>query len=425
MGLTSGQDSAWNLLGDNPQPVVVAVIDTGLDWHHQDFNWNNLWRNAGEIPDNGIDDDNNGYVDDVIGWDFFANSNKPWDHDGHGTLVAGIVAADTGNGTGMAGINPHARIMVLKALNSFGHTRASYLAKAIVYAVDNGARIINMSVGGQELGTIEREAIDHAISKGVLVVVAAGNEGVEVSNYGIAGLGGVLTVAATDLNDKRAAFSNWGTPIDIAAPGVEVLGLRARRTDTMRDIAGVEYVNGANYVGGDKRYYRASGTSFAAPIVAGVASLLFSQDPSLTAVEVKRMLLNSARDIETPGRDNLSGWGLVDARAALKADREYFIAAAISGVEVVPGADGQPQVQVLGTADANRIKSFVVELGAGEEPASFKKGSSPQASAVVDGVVGVIPAAELAGSTVWILRLTVEHADGSSRETRFRLQLGG
>ena len=144
IGLTADTDSAWNLLGESPQPVTVAVIDTGIDWNHLDLDWKNLWRNVDEIPDNDVDDDNNGYVDDIIGWDFYGRHNKPWDHDGHGTFVAGLIAATQNNDVGMAGINPHARIMVLKALNSFGHSRASYLAKAIVYAADNGARIINI-----------------------------------------------------------------------------------------------------------------------------------------------------------------------------------------------------------------------------------------------------------------------------------------
>jgi len=137
----------------------VAVIDSGLDWNHRDFDWNNLWHNDGEIADNGIDDDGNGYVDDMIGYNFIGHNNKPWDHDGHGTFVAGLIAGSW-NSEGIAGINPAARIMVLKALNSFGHTRASYIAEAITYAVDNGARIINISVGGEGLISLEGRA-DH------------------------------------------------------------------------------------------------------------------------------------------------------------------------------------------------------------------------------------------------------------------------
>lgn len=423
VGMTAGNDSAWNMLGNDPKPVVVAVIDTGLDWNHLDINWDNIWQNPGEVPANGLDDDGNGYIDDQIGWDFFADTNNPWDHDGHGTFVAGVIAADTNNETGIAGINPHARIMVLKALNNFGHTRASYLAKAIVYAVDNGARIINMSVGGKEVTTIEQEAIKYAASKGVLVVVASGNEGIDVSEFGVAGLDSVLTVAATNLNDQRAPFSNSGAAVDIAAPGIEVLSLRARRTDTMRDIPGVEYDSAGAYVGEDKRYYRASGTSFAAPIVAGVASLLLSANPDLTAAELDRMLTQSARDVEVPGFDQITGHGIVDARAALAADPEFFIDAAIARVEVVQES-GRTFVRVVGSADADHFESARVELGAGERPDNWKTVLDKIRQPVRDGVLGDIDANEFQGAAQWTLRVIIQHKNGTRREARFALNLG-
>tara|TARA_B100001540_G_scaffold166788_1_gene147535 strand:- start:2406 stop:6152 length:3747 start_codon:yes stop_codon:yes gene_type:complete len=418
-----GVDRAWNKLGRSPQPVTVAVIDTGLDWNHLDINWDNLWQNPGEVRDNGIDDDGNGFVDDIIGWDFFGRHNNPWDHDGHGTFVAGVIAAATDNGVGIAGINPHARIMVLKALNSFGHSRASYLARAIVYAVDNGAQVINMSVGGKEMSDMEIAAIEYANEKDVLVIVAAGNEGLDVSNYGIAGLPGVITVAATDLDDRRAGFSNWGAPIDIAAPGLEVLSLRARRTDTMRDIPGVEYVDGANYVGEDRRYYRASGTSFSAPIVAGVASMLLSRDPQLGAAQVKQILLQSAQDLEVPGIDQYTGYGMVDALAALQADADYFIESGIERVEVVQEG-GATLVRVLGTADADRFDGARLELGQGEAPTSWKPVAQPLRRAVESGVLGDIDAANFAGAVKWTIRVITTHKNGKTREAWYLLELG-
>src|SRR5690606_21674698 len=210
VGLTGDADSAWARLGADPREVVVAVIDSGLDWNHADFDWQSIWNNPDEIPDNGVDDDGNGYVDDVIGWDFLGQNNKPWDHDGHGTLTAGIIAADSDNGVGIAGINPHARIMVLKALNAFGNSRASFIAHAIRYAADNGARVVNLSVGGPGLTGIERDAVAYARSKGVLIVAASGNDGIEITDYGIAASDQVLTVAATGLDDEHPNFSNWG-----------------------------------------------------------------------------------------------------------------------------------------------------------------------------------------------------------------------
>lgn len=421
LGFDGGPDSAWRRVKPSAQPVIVAVIDTGLDWNHRDIDWKNIWQNPGEIPDNGIDDDNNGYVDDIIGWDFFADSNKPWDHDGHGTFVTGIIAG-AWNDTGIAGINPDARVMVLKAINNFGHSRASYLARAIVYAVDNGARVINLSVGGKEISAIEQDALDYAHRNNAVVVVAAGNEGVDVGNYGMAASDKVITVASTGFKDERQAFSNWGRAIDIAAPGLDVLSLRARRTDTMRDISGVDYQPGAAYVGADKRYYRASGTSFSAPMVAAVASLLIANDPSLTHEEVKRILVNSARDVDIPGIDQYSGHGLLDARAALAADRDFDIQAEITGVAVVAEGGGQ-RVRVSGTATANRFASARIELGAGANPATWTA-AGELTEAVMAGVLASIDASQFRGSPLWTIRLIVTHHDGTTRETRFELRLG-
>ncbi|HXV25221.1 MAG TPA: S8 family peptidase [Alphaproteobacteria bacterium] len=423
IGLTAEKDSAWALLGPKPQPVVVAVIDTGLDWNHLDFDWNNLWRNPKEIPDNGTDDDGNGYVDDIIGWDFLANVNTPFDHDGHGTLTAGIIAAASDNKIGIAGVNPHARIMVLKALNAFGQTRASYIAKAIVYAADNGARIVNLSVGHPTLTRIEQAAIAYARKKGVLIVVAAGNAGIETGGFGLASAEGVLTVAATNPDDSHPGFSNWGPEVDIAAPGVDILSLRARRTDTLFGIPGVEYAAGTAYVGEDKRYYRAGGTSFAAPFVAGVASLLLSKQPELTVDQLERILMQSAEDIQTPGLDQFSGAGLVNARRALTLDPAFSIEAAVTGVEVVQ-ASGKPAIKVLGTAAANAFKSAKLEIGEGEDPAKFKT-VVKKVSAVAGGALGVIPAKEFGGSSVWTIRLVVSHRNGETREARFVLDVGG
>jgi subtilisin family serine protease len=403
-------------------PVVVAVIDTGLDWNHLDFDWRQLWSNPREVSGNGRDDDQNGFVDDQLGWDFVENDNTPWDDDGHGTIVSGIIAATRGNRIGIDGINPAARIMVLRALDEFGHARASLIAKAIVYAADHGARIINLSVGGATITRVECAAVEHARRKGVLIVAAAGNDAATLQDYAPAGIPGVLTVAATDPADTRGVFSNWGPQVELAAPGIDVLSLRARRTDTMRDIPGVTYLAGANVVGSDRRYYRASGTSFAAPIVAGIASLLVSKDPSLTLEELERVLLHSARDIDVGGIDQFTGYGLVDAASALAASRSFFIEAHIEGVRVVQ--QGQSvAVEVLGTADAERFASARLELGPGDRPAAWTAADDTHTEPVRAGVLGRIAADTLKGSPVFTLRIVVKDQSGRSREARFRLAL--
>ncbi len=422
VGFTDLENSAWNLLPDTLEPVVVAVIDTGLDWHHADIDSRGIWRNPAEIPDNGIDDDDNGYVDDVIGWDFLAGNNKPWDFDGHGTIVAGIIAASH-NDTGIAGINPNARIMVLKAVNNFGNTRASYLAEAIVYAADNGARIINLSVGGLQASPVEQAAIDYAASKGVLVIAASGNEGIELAEYGPGGNDKVLTVGATHLDDRAAAFSNFGENVDIIAPGVDVIGTRARFTDAnYRPLIESDYELGDSYVGSDSRYIHASGTSFAAPIVAATASLIMAKNPSLSAAQVEERLLATAEDVELPGPDNYTGHGMVDARAALAVDDGFFLKAEITSAGYEQPGDSK-LIQVRGTIDADRFKRAWMQIGPGDNPGGWKYVGQKRKYPIRDGVLGVIPVSAFQGYDVWQVVINVEHGNGVVRSARHTLDL--
>ena len=415
------------LSGDEPaldefaKPVVVAVIDTGLDWHHLDFSWDNLWQNEDEIPDNGLDDDNNGYVDDIIGWSFTDNRNHPWDADGHGTAVAGIIAATQGNDAGIDGISGNAKIMVLKALNNFGRTRATHVAKAIVYAADNGAQLINLSVTGPGFPKIVQDAVDYAAEKGALVINAAGNKAENIDAMpGL--LQNVVTVAAIDATDTRAIFSNFGNAIDVVAPGVDIVSLRARATDFMYNSATTSYVKEDAFLGDDRRYYRSTGTSFAAPIVTGIASLVLANNPGLKPAELKRVLEQSARDIEAPGIDRLTGFGVVDARAALAADPAYFVDAAIPDVRSID-VDGHAYLDVLGLADANEFASASLEIGEGASPASWTAVGAQLVEAVTNGSVGRIPVGQLSAVPTWTIRLVVRHANGSAREARYIIDL--
>ena len=423
VGYTGADNSAWAVAGDELQPVTVAVVDTGLDWNHRDLRRDSIWRNPGETPGNGIDDDGNGYVDDVIGWDFVRNSNRPWDFDGHGTFVAGIIAAARDNGVGIAGINSAARVMVLRALNSFGHTRASFVARAVFYAVKNGARVINLSVGGPHRSRMAQAALEYAHANNCVVVVAAGNEGTSTAEFGPGGVAEAITVAATDVNDHRTAYSNWGPGIDLAAPGDDVLSLRARGTDLMRDIPGVTYTPDTAFVGDDSRYYRASGTSFAAPIVAGTASLLLARRPELTNERVKRILQQSARDVEIPGIDQYTGFGVLDAAAALEADPDFRISAAITGVEAV--RSGRNTVlRVSGRALADQLDRYWIEIGAGEDPEKWKRVSDRMREPVDGAVLADLEVKHFRDAKTWVLRLIVRHRNGTTREARFSLKLG-
>jgi len=423
VGFTWDRDSAWRVPGIFDHEVVVAVIDSGVNWHHPDLTDAPIWRNENEIAGNGIDDDGNGYVDDIIGWNFVSQTNVPWDRDGHGTFVAGLIGALTDNNRGIAGINPKARIMVLKAMDDEGRTRASFLTQAIVYAADMGARIINLSVGGLGLSRAEQAAVDYAYGKGAVVLAAAGNEGEEVASYSPAGLDHVITVAATGYDDRRSPSSNWGRGIDISAPGVDVLSLRAPGTNLAASVAGADYDVESAIVGADSAYYHASGSSFSVAIVSGVASLMLSRDPSLTNEEVESILLQSARDVEAPGFDRYTGHGIVDARAALTADPAFFVEAAISGVRVIQ-KDGRQVVEVSGTASADRFQRAWVEVGRGDDPTEWTVATEELTDSVYDGPVGNIEVKHFQGAQRFTIRLVVEHQNGHRREARFTLDLG-
>jgi len=422
-------DDQWALRRINLDPdaspsgarIIVAVIDSGLDFFHPDLTRDQVWENRDETL-NGKDDDGNGYIDDIYGWDFLEDDNNPWDRAGHGTHVAGVIAADTGNGVGIAGINPSALIMPLRVLNFLGEGRSHEITEAIRYAADNGARVINLSLGGHHISEAEQMAIDYAVARDVVVVVAAGNTGENVEDIGPAGGGNVITVGASGPDDKRAVFSNWGANIDLVAPGVDVLSLRARWTDFALVAKTANYKPGSNFVGPQAAYYRASGTSFAAPLVTGVASLLRAKDPSLSAADVKRILTHSAQDIDIPGVEQYTGFGLLDARAALAADRNFFINARFSGARVVQGAGGQ-MLQIMGNASADRFDEAWIEIGRGPEPDTWTRTGADISRPVIDGVLGEISASKFEGSPIWILRLITKHKNGDRREARFELKL--
>jgi subtilisin family serine protease len=450
--------------GRAPREVTVAVIDTGIDYTHPDLARESLWSNPKEKL-NGIDDDRNGFIDDVIGWNFAEGSNNPWDRAGHGTLIAGIIAARSNNALGVAGVNPHARIMALEVLNGAGHGRSSQIAAAIYYAIANGAQVINLSLGGENLSALEQHAIRKALEAGLVVVVAAGNLGRNTEGFGIADLQGAIVVAATDPNDQRARFSNWGTNVGIAAPGVDILGLRARDTDFVRASRWASVTPGAAggatlaaavgaaptpagtapnlastteatpnlsagvaasaaVVGAEGHYYRASGTSFSAAFVSGVASWLLSMRPELNGTQAARMILQSARDIGPAGVDAMSGYGLIDARAALAADPEFWIGSRIASVDLNAQAGGDARIRILGTSDANSFAGARVRAAPEAYPNDWIPLGAPLTQPVRSGVLAEIDPRMLHGARRWIVQVITKHANGREREARYVVDLG-
>ena len=310
---------AWSLSkGDD---TVIAVLDTGIDYTHPEIA-SQLAYNTSEIPNNGIDDDNNGYIDDYLGWDFVgqdylnpAEDNNVTDEDGHGTFVSGIIAAKN-NSVGMAGVAPESKILPIKVLDDNGTGTFTTVYNGVKYALDMGAKIINMSLGA--LGTASTSLINlltSAIEAGCIFIAAAGNESDNANKYMPAGMEGMVTVSATTNSNSFAWFSNYGTSVDVAAPGVDILSLRAAGTDN--------YGDGDHFIPNDEtsaEYFWAKGTSASAPFVSGVAALMASQNKELTTYDFLRRLKFSSVDLGDAGKDDQFGWGLIDAFSALSYD---------------------------------------------------------------------------------------------------------
>lgn len=298
--------TAWDIIKGDSGDVVIAVVDGGTDWDHVDL-IDNIWDNVDEIPGNGIDDDANGFIDDVRGWNFANNSNDPTGLPGtpqsasHGTHVSGTAAATTNNAVGVASISWNCILMGLNAASATSDRSIQFGYLAITYAVENGASVINCSWGG--LGNpsaFEQEVIDFAGANDVLVVAAAGNDGTNNDNnhHYPSNYNGVLAVGATNkTNDIKAGFSNYGVTTDVFAPGVSILSTTPGNT-----------------------YSSAfSGTSMASPLVAGLAGLVRTLHPTWTYNQVREQIRVSCDNIDgaNAGIAGLLGKGRVNATQAL------------------------------------------------------------------------------------------------------------
>ncbi len=263
--------------------VIVAVIDTGVDASHPDL--------QGRL---------------VKGYDFVNNDDTPEDTVGHGTFVASLIAANADDNQGIVGVAPGVQIMPLKALDRQGGDSLT-IARAIRYAADNKANVINLSLGGPQNSRSIRQAIDYATSRGVVVVAASGNSGTKGNPVEYpAALPNVVSVGATGPSDKIASFSSHNITVDVAAPGVNVFGARSSINLICRAYNGTPYCT-------------ASGTSFAAPYVAGAAALVLSVNPNLTPAQVENILTSTATDLGQPGTDSYYGAGLINVEKAVNA----------------------------------------------------------------------------------------------------------
>ncbi len=323
--------TGWDIAREAPE-VVVAVIDTGIDIKHPDLT-NNLWVNEKEIPGNKKDDDKDGYIDDVNGWDFINNMADPapkfkagFTEEGinHGTIVAGVLAAQGNNQIGVSGVAQNLKIMSLKALDDSGRAQADKIIKAINFAIDHKANIINLSFAGDKSSSALEQAIRRAYDKNIIVVAAAGNDlerGVgkfldkkplyPVCYDGRAGENLVVGVGATGPLDEKAVFSGYGKCLDLVAPGVSIFSTAV--------LAPQKSSNNKSFQDAYDGYW--SGTSFAVPQVSATLALMMQINPSLKPKELINLLKASADNINAVNPQNVGklGAGRLDVTASLLA----------------------------------------------------------------------------------------------------------
>ncbi|MEY3385277.1 MAG: hypothetical protein RIR53_88 [Bacteroidota bacterium] len=313
--------AAWDI-SKGASTVVIAIIDSGTDWSHEDLSAN-IWTNTKETPNNGRDDDNNGYIDDVRGWDFVGNitttdanagrlkpDNDPKvsgsinDQNGHGTVVAGCAGATTNNAIGVASTGFNCRIIPIKVGSDNPSVRGLLRGyDAIAYAADLGAHIINCSWGGAGIDPGAQAIIDYAMSKGSLVVAASGNDGLNNDDYlqSPASLEGVLSIGSCNGSDRVSGFSNYGMNVDLYAPGENILSTYAPNT-----------------------YRPLTGTSFSSPLVSGIAGLIKAARPTWTPEMIAAQLRGTVDQLQGVTADNRRiYWGRVNAERALSTNASF------------------------------------------------------------------------------------------------------
>ena len=415
-----GMESAWDLAkGDG---VVVAVVDTGLDYNHPDIAAN-VWTNPKEIAGNGVDDDGNGFVDDVRGWDFVNGDNDPMDDSGvgHGTHTSGTIAAVGDNGIGIVGVAPAAKIMAVKGISKGGSVEFSVVAPALLYAINNGADVINCSWGPGDTGAIPtavEEVIRLGYSLGVVIVFAAGNDHGLVDQESPANMREVIAVTATRPDDSYADFSNWGTAIDVAAPGGSPDNGPGgpKPGDSILSLRASSVPDGSVIVGG--RYLRLKGTSMACPHVAGLAALVLGKQPNFTNEDVRQAIRASADDVGAAGFDIHTGTGRVNAAKALAIalPPRLRIDSPFDGTGLLP-SDGN--VLITGAVTGDRLKHYQMFLSPLDD-LSKRTAVGPQVARATEGVLQTWDVQAVKPGS-YLLRVVATDLDGRKYEEAVRV----
>ncbi|NNE48098.1 MAG: S8 family serine peptidase [Rhodothermales bacterium] len=424
-----GVAEAWKLTTGSPD-VTVGLVDTGVSFDHPDLLGQFAVRIGEDIDGdgrltaadlNGLDDDGNGYVDDVSGYDFVDRPQTvdPGDfHDpdpvaeddgsGHGTNVAGIVGAANSNGVGISGLAPGVRLVPLRAFGRDGRGDDDDIARAVVYAAENQVSVLNLSFGDIHVSPLMQDAIRYAVERGVVVVASAGNVGGDKPHYP-SDYPEVLSVAWLSADGSSlSSRGSAGVGVDIGAPGSSIF------TTVSPDGAGGENVQPEDYYG------RRSGSSMAAPMVAAAAALIRSMDPSLSPASIRSSLAASATDLSEEGWDHGTGAGLLNVGRALL--RSLPGRVEITDPEMNAGIVDGP-VLVRGTAVDPSFRSYQLSYAAGDDDLSasdFNMIGIAQSQQIWNGLLGQWDISGLVDG-LYTLRLSVELRTGAFIEERRRV----
>lgn len=368
--------SAWDLTRGSVA-VPIAIIDTGCQMDHPDL-VSTFWTNAEEIPDNGIDDDGNGFVDDIHGWDFvdaptfpsggdyLIPDNDPSDEMGHGTAIAGICGGAIHNGIGIAGLAPECPLMIIRAGNMNGFLQEDDVASAILYALDNGARIANMSFGDTQASPMLEDVINYASQSGMLMVASSGNFGSSELTFPGA-FGPTLCVGASNENNGRAVFSSYGSALDIIAPGTNIIS-------TLMDSQYGAFQGG-------------NGTSFSTAFVSAAAGLVLSLHPEWNAAMVSSVLKETALDVPPVGWDQQHGQGIL--RVDLALEIEEALTVEILSPIMSQGFSATDTIQIMGTAAGVYLQEYSIYTGLGNNPLAWNLIKTDRENQVVNGHLGI------------------------------------